>query len=261
MSDPRGRCSYCHASVGRKNVKTCGECRNVRYCSKRCQAKAWPDHKKCCTGDVRQAVAGDPVGTALLEGLTKWTNDWRDALQSWSLWAMNLHNYPEDRLATHIFVVELETRPGARSTSSKKYFRMIGGKVMTREEVLQILVEMDSPARNIEAFKNDQRGNHVIQCMIIAEGMVKFLWFGQRDALTGETVSPLDKKVDPEFADVLAKFWEPAMIDAIEKGDPSMTQDFIKSVLLKTVPGLKAIISIPKNAESSSSAQIEGVPA
>jgi len=65
---------------------------------------AWPDHKKCCNGDVYKDVENDPTGTALLSALNRWTQEWRDAIQTWSLWALNLPNQPENYLSKHVSV-------------------------------------------------------------------------------------------------------------------------------------------------------------
>ncbi|KAF8070680.1 hypothetical protein FPV67DRAFT_1036365 [Lyophyllum atratum] len=246
MSDTRGRCSYCYTDAGRDKVKACSECRVVRYCSKECQRKAWPAHKKCCSGEVYKDLEDDPTGAALLSALNKWTQEWRDAIQIWSLWAFNLPNQPEDYVSEHIFVFELERRRNAGTR--KKQFHMLGGEVMTRKKVLSILTEMKCPPRNIENFKTDRRGNSTVQTLIIAEGMVKFLWYGQRDAITGEEV-PLPME-NPDQANLFAEYWEPAMIDTIGKGDPSLTREYPKTVALNLVPGLRAIVSIPRSDSS-----------
>nr|GAT56407.1 predicted protein [Mycena chlorophos] len=43
-------CDYCgkNPEGTDENLKNCGKCRVARYCSKECQAKAWPAHKKKC---------------------------------------------------------------------------------------------------------------------------------------------------------------------------------------------------------------------
>lgn len=124
---------------------------------------------------------------------------------------------------------------------------MLGGEVMTREKVLSILVEMGCPPHTIDNFKTDVRGNNTIQTVIIAKGMVKFLWYGQRDAVTGEEVPLRDSTADSSHADLFAKYWKPAMINAIEKGDPSLTHEYPKTAALNMIPGLKAIVSIPRS--------------
>lgn len=39
-------CGYCKTKS--YDLKTCSGCRNVSYCSKACQSRAWPDHKLTC---------------------------------------------------------------------------------------------------------------------------------------------------------------------------------------------------------------------
>ena len=38
----------CAAACGARGSKTCGACRQVRYCGAACQKKHWPDHKAAC---------------------------------------------------------------------------------------------------------------------------------------------------------------------------------------------------------------------
>ncbi|KAG6860767.1 hypothetical protein C0995_007799 [Termitomyces sp. Mi166 len=175
----------------------------------------------------------------------RWTQEWRDAIQRWSLWALNLRNQPDNFLSKHLFCVELVKRDNVQNP--RKQFRMIAGEVMTREKVLSLITEMKCPARAINSFKNDLRGNHTVQIMIIAEGLVKFLWFGQRDPVTGQTVPLKDLSEDPDHANIFAQYWEEAMIDVIQKGDPTLTNDYPKNVVFKMLPNLKGIVSRPKD--------------
>lgn len=50
-----GRCHCCQAGVGVK-LRTCGRCGTARYCSKECQSKDWPEHRRV------QVLEGPPVG-------------------------------------------------------------------------------------------------------------------------------------------------------------------------------------------------------
>lgn len=41
-----GECAVCRRAVA--NLKMCGKCKAVKYCSVECQKKHWPEHKKSC---------------------------------------------------------------------------------------------------------------------------------------------------------------------------------------------------------------------
>jgi hypothetical protein len=73
----------------------------VRYCSKECQVAAWRTHKQRCSSTLRESLVNDPGANALNTALSKWINNWRFELHNWAVWAMDLANNPQDRLATH----------------------------------------------------------------------------------------------------------------------------------------------------------------
>ena len=39
-------CANC--GIKREKMQKCGRCKKAHYCSKECQAQAWPEHKKAC---------------------------------------------------------------------------------------------------------------------------------------------------------------------------------------------------------------------
>ena len=41
-------CSLCAKRIGVKRCSQCPITSMVRYCSRRCQVAAWPEHKTCC---------------------------------------------------------------------------------------------------------------------------------------------------------------------------------------------------------------------
>lgn len=48
-------CDTCWATPPDKKLRRCGNCYVAAYCSKECQRKAWPTHKKrCCKPDGPQ---------------------------------------------------------------------------------------------------------------------------------------------------------------------------------------------------------------
>lgn len=102
------------------------------------------------------------------------------------------------------------------------------GAVMTREQVYNILTEMDAPKENVEAWQNSHRGNNTICILILAEGLIRFLWQGPTPSDTGEATIVNDV-TDPEVCAVLADhdLWEPCMIDTIKRGDGKYGLDFL----------------------------------
>ncbi|KAG5647038.1 hypothetical protein DXG03_001408 [Asterophora parasitica] len=99
---------------------------------------------------------------------------------------------------------------------------MVGGNVMSRELVLYNLTENTYPDHVIDNFKTDNRGNNTIQVLIIAErGLLKFLWFGQRNGMTGQSIPLKDPNANRDHANLFAQYWEAAMMDVIEQGDHS----------------------------------------
>ncbi|KAI9025463.1 hypothetical protein DFJ74DRAFT_717798 [Hyaloraphidium curvatum] len=58
-------CAYCEAYSGneRADLLRCSACRSVRYCSKECQRKHWPNHKKIC-GELAKAIKEERVGSS-----------------------------------------------------------------------------------------------------------------------------------------------------------------------------------------------------
>ncbi|KAH7867818.1 uncharacterized protein C8R40DRAFT_1075331 [Lentinula edodes] len=120
MSDPpygKDMCNYCMKVFGRDNLRTCAQCRFVRYCSRGCQRAAWSAHKKSCktTKDLREVTESDRDIHIANEKLSKWMNTWRMSLTSWSLWALSPNASEKDKLATHCFVLHLDHRPDAPS--------------------------------------------------------------------------------------------------------------------------------------------------
>lgn len=78
--------------------------RLARYCSRECQKSAWKaGHKTSCG---RVVGADEPSSVAL----SKWIDEWKGALMSWSCWALDLTNNPRDRLSTHMSVQLLNFR-------------------------------------------------------------------------------------------------------------------------------------------------------
>ena len=85
--------------IGWKHVEFKPAPRLTRYCSRECQKSAWKaGHKLSCGRASGTDQPGSPA-------LSKWVEEWKGALMSWSCWAMDLTNHPRDRLASHMLVL------------------------------------------------------------------------------------------------------------------------------------------------------------
>jgi hypothetical protein len=126
---------------------------------------------------------------------------------------MDLANHPEDRLATHCLVIELERRRDPPNQSL--YFKMHGGDVMTRERFLARLRALNELNDEIVASVNERRSNDTAQIIVICEDLVRLLWFSLRDG--GVSL----RQRDPAFSRALAQDWECDLIEAISTGQPA----------------------------------------
>jgi len=210
----KGTCAYCMVDVGRKNVKLCVRCRLVRYCSRDCQKKSWPTHKRFCSSEALDILAQDPALEIVHDALSKWIYYWRETLHRWSLWALDLPNHPEDRLSTHCFSIQLEMRRDPPSVPGQS-FRMVGGDVLTREEIISILVKLEMPQHSIHQWANDRRGDNTVQIVIVCENLIQFMWFSLRD------LQSLRPSLPAHISRALAENWDDALAGIIESGDPS----------------------------------------
>jgi len=49
VSRDKANVALCHKCGSPHNLKVCGVCRGIRYCSRKCQVSDWPDHKPYCS--------------------------------------------------------------------------------------------------------------------------------------------------------------------------------------------------------------------
>jgi len=186
-------------------------CRLVRYCSKACQASAWPTHKIRCN-DIRDTI-DNPEDASLYAELTHWKNEWSGALRYISLWAFDLVNNPRDRLATHCMMIQIE--PRSTRPSRARAFTMLHGQVLSRHAFLGLCDKNKAPTEMIDIFKKDQRGNDAVQIIIICEGFFRLIWFQFPEV---ELEHARSKK--PSVSALGADYWDEGLKDAIEAGTP-----------------------------------------
>jgi hypothetical protein len=78
-------CSVCGACDATENLQRCGRCKAVAFCSKACQVKAWPQHKRVCNeglGELMRAVDKcEEKGMVAEPRLFDPTVDWRGVPQ------------------------------------------------------------------------------------------------------------------------------------------------------------------------------------
>ncbi|KAH0827859.1 hypothetical protein J3R83DRAFT_3486 [Lanmaoa asiatica] len=142
---------------------------------------------------------------------------------------MDLANNPEDRLATHCLVIELERHPNPPNQSL--YFKMHGGDIMTRESFLARLRALnDSLNDEIVASVTEQRNNDTAQIIVICEDLVRFLWFSIRDGGTSL------RQRDPAFSRALSEDWQRDLIEAIDTGEPASSSVHGLRANLKVTP-------------------------
>ncbi|KII92753.1 hypothetical protein PLICRDRAFT_484067 [Plicaturopsis crispa FD-325 SS-3] len=196
-------CNYCMKEVGRQNLKECGGCHFVKYCSKDCQKLGWKTHKqRCGTGKaLREKLATNPDANSLNEALSKWLDHWRGVLYDWSLWAMDLGNNSPDRLANNWFAIQIERRPDP--PSKQTHFQMVGGEIMSWERFEQLLTsDLHCDGEHVEERMKDRRGNDTVQIVVVCEGMNK------------------------PFGHIMALDWEQKLTEIIESGKPKITRDY-----------------------------------
>ncbi|PIL30654.1 hypothetical protein GSI_07356 [Ganoderma sinense ZZ0214-1] len=81
-------CGWCQRSdLSKQQLKQCGGCGAVRYCSKACQRTAWPYHKSTCRSNSSETVtgaeqAGYTAPLSLANAVKLWANTHEDAFST-----------------------------------------------------------------------------------------------------------------------------------------------------------------------------------
>ncbi|KAF9643618.1 hypothetical protein BDM02DRAFT_3123174, partial [Thelephora ganbajun] len=128
---PLWPCANCHKELEKKDLKRCGQCGIVLYCSRECQKEAWKTgHKRTCQSHVINKNTMDP-GT--MENprreklLSNWLNIWRGLFEGFTMRALDLANHKgEERTKTHCFVMTIQE---THSPDVARAFRLRGAMV------------------------------------------------------------------------------------------------------------------------------------
>nr|GAT42821.1 predicted protein [Mycena chlorophos] len=136
----RSACGYCQTPL--TDLKACSGCSTIRYCSKSCQKKHWPAHKKDCKPRSETVPPGyaDELVTAM-----DWLASWKPALAWWALWKANLAEKDASFLKDRVFFILLEERPnasGVRASMEVLYADFIPNEAM--EQMFDVPTEHPS---------------------------------------------------------------------------------------------------------------------
>ncbi|KAJ6492028.1 hypothetical protein C8R45DRAFT_190981 [Mycena sanguinolenta] len=149
-------CRKCYAKTNRKDLKRCGRCENVWYCSPKCQKKDWRDHKKFCGKTNFDPVPLEPAATdefigcpVVVSGFIRTPALWR---QIWYLSKPDSQftDYHFDAQPGHSDSVVIGYPPGARLIFLVARRRaMASGSLSAIYQMLSILeFEEDLGVRN-----------------------------------------------------------------------------------------------------------------
>ncbi|KAF7978956.1 hypothetical protein HWV62_44187 [Athelia sp. TMB] len=116
---------------------------------------------------------------------------------------------------------------------------MMGGQVLTREAFIALCKKNKGPAKLIETFQNDQRGDNTVVIVLICESFFRQIWFGYTDRemenarARNKDVSELILFLRNSFDSTQqsADYWDEGLKDAIDAGDPSGIQRYLISAV------------------------------
>jgi hypothetical protein len=99
---------------------------------------------------------------------------------------------------------------------------MVGGEIMTREQFVEVLHDLETSQEDIDDWVKDRRGNDTAQICIVCETTLRFLWFSLREAYLEER-----RTSDSNISRSLAENWEDNLTRVIETGDRTLHIFFI----------------------------------
>ncbi|KAJ7792398.1 hypothetical protein B0H14DRAFT_2931313 [Mycena olivaceomarginata] len=101
-------CATCYkAETKELKYQRCGACQKPAYCSKECQKKAWPTHKKTCKLEMKNRESLPAKGTDernTLSDIKKWFAKHTQLLAYAATHAMKLHDLANlSMITTHMY--------------------------------------------------------------------------------------------------------------------------------------------------------------
>ncbi|TFY78061.1 hypothetical protein EWM64_g5951 [Hericium alpestre] len=229
-------CSFCYVECGAAKLRRCAVCRNVRYCSKECQIKAWKTHKGPCQRakidrELREqgllpegADTSLGVQSTLHQDMQRWLAIWKPVLYEYGILALNLVN---DRKCTSTRNVLLFAERRQDAPTPAQTFRILDGTVTSTDEMVEVMKDIGMAADAIEDFVRDRHNRipDAIRVIIICGALFRVVLFGTSDADLNE--------IGPERSRSSAQTWKPALTSLVEKGEPTskwtITQNTTKS--------------------------------
>ncbi|KZV69952.1 hypothetical protein PENSPDRAFT_752992 [Peniophora sp. CONT] len=233
--NPKDVCNWCHKEQGRDNLRVCGGCRMVRYCSRNCQRGAWKTHKFSCSQN-QQLVASlreDPVQESFNSLLTRWLTVWKPFLVMHGPIAYDLANSPRNKMQTHCVFFDIESRPNEKQVA--KAFTMLRGGCIPKTAWADRL-RADGNGDFADNFLEDDRGQDTATlCFWVTRhdsddptsGLVRQLYFSMRDG------GNFYRKWGKEESRQIVEGWAEAAAFTIEEGNHTK--------LLKPSSGLKGL--------------------
>ncbi|OBZ71005.1 hypothetical protein A0H81_09041 [Grifola frondosa] len=127
--------------------------------------------------DFAEALSKDKELEALNAAFSKWLDCWRNTINHYALCAHDLANHPQDRLATHCFVLEVKQRPNAPSVAQS-----FKAPLFLLTYVDDELTKSSPDAKQVDHWRKDYRGEDTVHTVIIFDaGTARFLWYSLGD--------------------------------------------------------------------------------
>ncbi|TFK62097.1 hypothetical protein BDN72DRAFT_405962 [Pluteus cervinus] len=102
----RDICSWCRQCRPQSKLKKCIRCLDIRYCSRKCQKKAWVNgHKKTCMPHPEAENFLDKRVLKSDKAFARWVDTWRSILLQYAVFALDLANHPFGYNMTKVVII------------------------------------------------------------------------------------------------------------------------------------------------------------